>query len=158
MPTANNTELDQRELLTVLTAYKKGDFTVRLPLDWTGTAGKIADTLNDAIALNQQLTDELSRIRRVVGSEGKVTERAVLGGAGGDWRSCVDAVNGLVEGMALPTTEVRRVVTAVAEGNLSEKMALDFEGIPVRGEFLTIATTERLDPTEAEQLGWMFEL
>ena len=143
MATASTTPgpAEPRELRRVLTAYRKGDFTVRMPLDWTGTAGKIADTLNDVLELNEQLAGELQRVRAAVGTEGKVNERAVLGGAKGGWKVCLDAVNGIVEGMALPTTEVRRVVTAVAEGNLSEKMALDFEGVPVRGEFLRIATT-----------------
>src|SRR5713101_3357299 len=72
--------LDTRQLLSVLTAMKKGDFSVRLPLDQTGVAGKIADTLNDVIELNQKLHNELQRISTVVGKEGKTTQRASIGG------------------------------------------------------------------------------
>ena len=59
--------MDMTTLLTALTALKKGDFTVRLPLDWTGVAGKVADTFNEVIELNERMANELERISRVVG-------------------------------------------------------------------------------------------
>src|SRR5437016_14278668 len=73
-PVANN--LDAALLLKTLTALKKGNFTVRMPNDWTGVAGKIADTLNDVIEMNDRLVKELERVSRVVGREGKITQRA----------------------------------------------------------------------------------
>src|SRR5213079_3115593 len=80
-----NESLDTRLLLTALTALKKGDFSVRLPLDWTGTAGKIADAFNDVIERNEKMADELERIRRVVGKEGRIAQRASLGEVSGAW-------------------------------------------------------------------------
>ena len=74
-------ELDEAVLLTVLSDVKSGDFSVRMPLDWTGVAGKIADTLNDVIAANQTLGDELARVSRVVGKEGKLSQRVALRGS-----------------------------------------------------------------------------
>src|ERR1700752_4658751 len=53
--------LDEAVLLSVLADVKDGDFSVRMPLGWTGLAGKIADTLNDVIAANQALGAELAR-------------------------------------------------------------------------------------------------
>ena len=87
MPTAtvSNDELDAKQLLRVLISVKKGDFTVRLPDDHTGVAGKIADTLNDIIELNERMSKELERIGTVVGKEGKITQRASLGSAGAMW-------------------------------------------------------------------------
>ena len=67
--------LDQREMLAVVTALKKGDFSVRLPETWTGTAGRIASTLNDVIEMSQRHTLELERISRSVGKEGKIHQR-----------------------------------------------------------------------------------
>src|SRR5262245_45185696 len=69
-------ELDAKLLLKTLTALKKGNFSIRLPNDWTGVNGKIADTLNDVIEMNDRLVKELERISRVVGREGKITQRA----------------------------------------------------------------------------------
>ena len=68
--------LDTGLLLKTLIALKKGNFSVRLPNDWTGVAGKIADTLNDVIEMNDRLVKELERVSRVVGREGKITQRA----------------------------------------------------------------------------------
>lgn len=87
--------LDPGELLRALTSFKKGDFSVRPPVEYTGVAGKIADTFNDAVELTENMTKEFERISNVVGIQGKVTERASLQGAGGSWADSVDAVNGL---------------------------------------------------------------
>ena len=63
---------DRRQLLVALTALKKGDFSVRLPIEWEGLNGKIADTFNDVIELNEKMAKELERLSRVVGKEGKI--------------------------------------------------------------------------------------
>ena len=86
MPTAQVTdtdELDAKQLLRTLAAVKKGDFSVRMPIDQTGIAGKIADTLNEIIERNERMAAELERISTVVGKEGKIAQRATLGSAGG---------------------------------------------------------------------------
>ena len=77
--------LDMGLLLNTLAAVKKGDFTVRMPLDQTGLAGKVADALNEVIELNEHLANELVRIGTVVGKEGKTAQRASLGKARGAW-------------------------------------------------------------------------
>src|SRR5262249_6437281 len=69
-------DLPPKELLRTVAALKKGDFSVRLPNDWTGISGKIADTLNDVIERNDNLTKELERVSRVVGKEGRIAQRA----------------------------------------------------------------------------------
>src|SRR6267143_5820953 len=88
--------LDSRLLLRVLTDFRKGDFTARLPVDSTGVAGKIYDTINEIIDLNARLTKELERISTVVGKEGKIRHRTSIPGATGGWADCIDSVNGLV--------------------------------------------------------------
>ena len=120
---------------------KQGDFSVRMPLDLTGIAGKVADTLNEVIELNQRLASELVRIGSVVGKEGKTTQRASLGGAGGSWAVCIDAVNDLISDLVQPTNEVARVITAVAKGDLSQTMELEIDARPLTGEFLRTAKT-----------------
>ncbi|HYP00640.1 MAG TPA: HAMP domain-containing protein, partial [Pyrinomonadaceae bacterium] len=128
--------LDTKLLLKTLMAFKKGDFSQRLPTEWTGEAGKIADTLNDIIEMNDQTVKELERVSRVVGRDGKITQRAALPSATGSWVDVVDSVNMLIDDMARPTNEITRVIGAVANGDLSQRMALDVEGRPLKGEFL----------------------
>ncbi|MDX6694635.1 MAG: hypothetical protein QOF02_2238 [Blastocatellia bacterium] len=128
--------LDAKQLLKALTALKKGDFSVRLPDEWTGIAGKIADTLNNVIEMNERMVKELERVSRVVGKEGKIAQRAALPSASGAWGTMVEAVNTLIDDMARPTSEMARVIGAVANGDLSQTMALEVEGRPLKGEFL----------------------
>src|SRR5262245_21602886 len=134
-------KLDSRLLLRILTDYRKGDFSARLPVDSTGIAGKVYDTMNEVIDLNSRLTKELERISSVVGKEGKIRHRATLPGAAGGWAECVDAVNRLVSDLIQPITDVSRVIGAVAKGDLSQTMDLDVEGRHLTGEFLRTAKT-----------------
>jgi HAMP domain-containing protein/CheY-like chemotaxis protein/signal transduction histidine kinase len=141
--------LDTKKLLKVLSDYKRGDFTVRLPVDQTGIAGKIYDTLNEVIELNQQMAREFARISTVVGKSGNVKQRASVPAATGEWQECVNSVNALVTDLVQPTTEVARVIGAVAKGDLSQTMALEIDDRPLTGEFLR---TAKVVNTMVEQL------
>jgi HAMP domain-containing protein/signal transduction histidine kinase/ActR/RegA family two-component response regulator len=137
----NGSEFDTRQLLAALMAFKRGDFSARLPEDWTGVAGKIADTFNDVIRTNQRMTQELERIVRVVGKEGRITQRAALSEVSESWSDAIGCINVLIEDLLRPTSEMARVIGAVAKGNLSETMATEIEGQPLKGEFLRTAKT-----------------
>ena len=65
-------------LLAALTRLRRGDASVRLPLDWTGLAGKVADVFNDVVEQNEAMAAELKRLRQVVGKEGKLKQRASM--------------------------------------------------------------------------------
>src|SRR5882672_3768617 len=121
-------KLDSRLLLRVLTDFRKGDFSARLPVDSTGVAGKIYDTINEIIELNSRLTKELERVSTVVGKEGKIKHRVRVSGATGGWADCIDSVNGLVGDLIQPITDVSRVIGAVAKGDLSQRMEQEVEG------------------------------
>jgi HAMP domain-containing protein/CheY-like chemotaxis protein len=133
--------LDLDELQAVLAAVRKGDFSVRMRSSQTGLAGKVADTLNDIVELNQQMAQELDRVALAVGKEGRTAQRAHLAGAGGSWAASVNSVNTLIGDLVQPTSEVARVIGAVAKGDLSQTMALDIDGRPLMGEFLRIGRT-----------------
>jgi signal transduction histidine kinase/HAMP domain-containing protein/ActR/RegA family two-component response regulator len=120
--------LDPDVLLKVLAEVKNGDFNTRMPLEWTGVAGKVADALNQVIASNQSLEHELARVSRLVGKEGKLTQRVALGRSGDAWAGCVDSVNDLIDDLVRPTKEMQRVIGAVADGDLSKKISLDAQG------------------------------
>src|SRR3954447_1220037 len=102
--------VDTTVLLTALTQLRKGNFSVRLPLDWTGVAGKVADTFNEVVELNERMAYELERIRRVVGQEGKSNQRATRGAVSGSWEESIDSVNALIGDLVHPTSETARVI------------------------------------------------
>src|SRR5437870_3204202 len=128
------------ELLRALKAARDGDFSVRLSERRTGLHGEIASAYNDLIEMNARMAKELARVGRIVGREGRMTERFSMGKATGAWAANATSINSLIDDLVRPTTEVARVITAVAEGDLSQKMALRIEGQPVKGEFLRIGT------------------
>ncbi|GAA1802341.1 HAMP domain-containing protein [Planosporangium flavigriseum] len=128
------------ELAEVLSRVGAGDFKPRLRRR-TGLAGEVCDRFNQVIDIQQQRNRELLRIRRVVGREGRLTERIDEEQFEGEWADGVRAVNALIDDLGRPTTEVARVIVAVAEGDLSQKMALEMEGQSLKGEFLRIGRT-----------------
>src|SRR5689334_9040336 len=142
--------LDRGALLKALRSFKKGDFSVRLPLDLVGIDGEIADAFNDAVEMNETIVEEFARIRDVVGKEGQISQRVRLPSADGSWAGCVDSVNTLIGDLVQPTAEVARVIESVAKGNLSQTMVLEIDGRPLRGEFLRIG---KVVNTMVEQLG-----
>ncbi|MBI3557617.1 MAG: HAMP domain-containing protein, partial [Deltaproteobacteria bacterium] len=137
-PTSRD-EIEQ--LLEVLKSVKSGDFSIRLPYEKGGILSRSGELLNDIIGLNEHMANELLRVGKIVGQEGRMTERASVGPAKGSWATSVNSVNQLISDLVAPTNEVARVITAVAKGDLSQKMFLEIEGRPVRGEFLRIGTT-----------------
>src|SRR6201994_4520316 len=137
-------------LLAALVALRKGDATVRLPMHWTGVSGRVADAFNDVVEQNAGMAEELARLRQVVGKEGKLKQRASLREAKGFWGESIDCINSLIDDLVHPTSEVARVIGAVAQGDLSKSMALEVDARPLEGGFLRTAKTIN---TMVEQLG-----
>jgi len=147
---ANTEVADLGLILTTLQTMRDGDFSVRLPRTWPGLAGKIADTLNEIVAANQQMARELKRVGQAVGKEGRIRERTRFHGSRGEWSEIEVSVNTLVEDLLRPTTEVTRAIAAVAQGNLTQTVRLDVDGRPLEGEFLRAANIVN---TMIQQLG-----
>ncbi len=105
-------------ILESLHTMKNGDFSVRLPVSWTGLAGKIADNFNEIVATNEHMALELKRVGQAVGKEGRTRERIRLERRRGAWDEMEVSVNTLVEDLLRPTNEVTRAIAAVAQGNL----------------------------------------
>ena len=129
-----------RTILYALQRVAAGDFTVRLPGDWLGVEGKIADTFNGIVASNERMALELARVGQVVGKEGKIRERTKFDRSRGAWGEMEGSVNGLIDDLLRPTTEVTQAIAAVASGNLTHTVRLDADGRPLAGEFLRAAT------------------
>jgi HAMP domain-containing protein/CheY-like chemotaxis protein/signal transduction histidine kinase len=132
-------QADLAVLLSGLQTMRDGDFSVRLPGTWIGMAGKIADTFNEIVAANQQMAQELKRVGKVVGKQGRTRERARFHESRGAWGEMEVSINTLVEDLLRPTTEVTRAIAAVAQGNLTQTVRLDVDGRPLEGEFLRSA-------------------
>jgi HAMP domain-containing protein/CheY-like chemotaxis protein/signal transduction histidine kinase len=137
-------------ILQGLQGMKDGDFSVRLPVSWTGLAGKIADYFNEIVSANEQMAHELKRVGQAVGKEGRTRERIKVPRYRGAWNDMETSVNTLVEDLLRPTNEVTRAIAAVAQGNLTQTVRLDVDGRPLEGEFLRSA---KIVNTMIEQLG-----
>ncbi|WP_242048921.1 HAMP domain-containing protein [Planktothrix sp. FACHB-1365] len=145
----NTDDLDVSQLLEILNAFEKGDFSVRMPINKTGLAGKVADKLNDIIERNERMVEEFERISTVVGKEGKSTQRATVNNANGQWMDAINSINMLISDLVQPMAETARVIRAVANGDLSQIIPLDIDGRQLKGEFLQ--TTQTIN-TMVEQL------
>src|ERR1700674_456076 len=141
---------DLSVILAALQTMREGDFSVRLPGYWTGLHGKIADTFNEIVSTNQQMSRELTRVGQAVGKEGRTSERARFHQSRGSWGEMEVSINTLTEDLLRPTTEVTRAIAAVAQGNLTQTVRLDVDGRPLEGEFLRSANIVN---TMIQQLG-----
>ncbi|MEO7192645.1 MAG: HAMP domain-containing protein, partial [Vicinamibacterales bacterium] len=119
--------------------FRDGNSNVRLPPDLMGIEGKLADVFNEIAVLGDRRAQEVARVCRMVGKEGKLKERMWVPGAIGARADEVVALNTLIDDLVWPTTEVTRAVGAVANGDLTQSMSLEVDGRPLEGEFLRSA-------------------
>ncbi|MEU3374236.1 HAMP domain-containing protein [Streptomyces sp. NPDC006660] len=125
---------------------RDGNFRKRLTVSGDGVMAEICAVFNEVADRNLHLTGEIARVRRMVGREGKLTERLENGACEGSWAAAIDASNALVDDLARPVSEVGRVLSAVTEGDLEQRMDLRSHGSdgaerPLRGEFLKVGRT-----------------
>ncbi|MBA3773651.1 MAG: HAMP domain-containing protein [Ramlibacter sp.] len=130
-------------------AFSSGDFDVRLPADWSGVDGRIAEAFNQAIGNADRVTGEVARLSTTVGKEGRLSQRMSAPGAIGGWAAQVDSLNTLMDDLVRPTTDIARTIGAVAKGDLGQSMDLQVDGRALKGEFLRSA---KLVNTMIEQL------
>ncbi len=136
----DDSDLDLRKLLRALQAVRDGDFSVRLPSDKTGIAGKVADTFNEIVASSQRMAREIERAGQMVGKEGKTRHRVSVDRRSGSWGAMEGSINTLIDDLLWPTAEVTRTISAVAKGDLSQRMQMEVDGRPLKGEFQRSAT------------------
>ncbi|MCW2870673.1 HAMP domain-containing protein [Actinacidiphila oryziradicis] len=147
--TSGTVEVDSAaldRLLGALSSMRDGNFRKRLTPSGDGVMAEIAVVFNEVADRNQHLTGELARVRRAVGREGKLTERLETGACEGSWAAAVEGTNDFLDDLVRPVSEVGRVLSAVAEGDLEQRMDLrsqgsDGSGHPLRGEFLKVGRT-----------------
>src|SRR5215468_930675 len=91
------------DLLHALQAMRSGDFSVRMTGDHLGIEGKIADTLNEIVAANRRMAQQLELVGQVVGREGKTRKRVAMGIPHGAWREMEESINALIDDLLWPT-------------------------------------------------------
>jgi HAMP domain-containing protein/CheY-like chemotaxis protein/signal transduction histidine kinase len=129
-----------KQMLVAMSAFRDGDFSVRMPSDWDGTSFRIAQAFNQALAHDERISREITRLSENVGKEGRLKQRMTVPGAVGGWAVTVDSLNMLMDDLVRPTTEIARTIGAVAKGDLGQSMDLSVDGRPLKGEFLRSAT------------------
>jgi HAMP domain-containing protein/CheY-like chemotaxis protein/signal transduction histidine kinase len=130
-----------QRLLAGMRSMNSGDFSVRLTPNGDPLMAEIIEAFNQLADKRSSFTDELVRVSSSVGREGNMRDRFNMGVVGGAWATSVDAINGLIQDLGQPTHEVSRVIQAVAEGDLSQKVELEIQGKQVQGEFFRIGST-----------------
>ena len=142
-------EAHSRQILKAIVAFRDGDFSARLPADWPGIEGRIAEAFNQTIVREEIISREVRRLSATVGKEGRLKQRMSLPGAVGDWAVKADSINTLIDDLVRPTVDVARTIGAVAKGDLSQSVELEVDGRALEGEFLRSA---KLVNTMIEQL------
>ncbi len=128
-----------RKILAAIIAFRDGHFSERLPTDWAGTEGRIAEAFNETIAQEERISREVARLSVTVGKEGRVKQRMSVPGVVGGWADTIDSLNVLLDDLVRPTADVARTIGAVAKGDLGQSMELEVDGRPLQGEFLRSA-------------------
>ena len=108
------TTSQERRLLAALHAFRRGDFSVRLPVSGTAMETEIALAFNECLEMKTRLLGEVKRVSRSISKDGRLSLRSALEGAQGGWQEHVDAYNLLIESVATPLAETSRVIGAVA--------------------------------------------
>jgi HAMP domain-containing protein/CheY-like chemotaxis protein/signal transduction histidine kinase len=138
---AEATEQPELQLiLDALQSVRVGDFSVRLPRDLSGLAGKVADAFNEIVAGNERMAQQLEEVGTIVGREGRTKRRVRLGLSHGAWVDMEGSINTLIDDLLWPTDAVTRAIGAVARGDLLQTVPLEVDGRPLKGEFLRSAT------------------
>ncbi|WP_396616301.1 HAMP domain-containing protein [Lysobacter soli] len=126
-------------IIEAMDAVRGGDFSVRLPLNWHGQEGQLAQILNEIVSHNRRLAAELSRVGEAVGREGQTRQRVVPANREGQWLGMEDSVNALIDDLVRPVEAMSEAMAGVAKGDLTRTVPLEADGRPLKGEFLRSA-------------------
>ncbi|MER6003919.1 HAMP domain-containing protein [Nonomuraea sp. NPDC051941] len=141
---ANNLTSQVRSIATVATAVAQGNLSKKITVDAQGEILQLKDTLNTMVDQLSSFADEVTRVAREVGTEGKLGGRAEVKGVSGVWKDLTDNVNSMANNLTYQVRNIAQVTTAVANGDLTRKIDVD-----AQGEILELKSTMN---TMVEQL------
>src|SRR5215475_7057072 len=130
---------DLRPLLTAMRRLRDGDLHVRLPAEDDGILGSLAAEITRTAERNRHFADELNRVCREVVRQGRLDARLSASPGQGAWTGSVEAANTLIDALVEPTANATRVLEAVADGDLTQRMDLQDGKRPQRGDLRRLA-------------------
>jgi osomolarity two-component system sensor histidine kinase NIK1 len=133
---ANNLTAQVRDIAEVTTAVAKGDLTQQVRAQCKGEILTLKDTINSMVHQLRQFAQEVTKIAREVGTEGRLGGQATVHGVEGTWKDLTENVNGMAMNLTTHVREIAAVTTAVAQGDLSKKVEVE-----VQGEILELKNT-----------------
>src|SRR5438045_7273351 len=133
---ASNLTTQVRNIAAVTTAVATGDLTKKITVDVRGEILELKNTVNTMVDKLSSFADEVTRVAREVGTEGKLGGQAQVKGVAGTWKDLTDSVNSMAGNLTAQVRNIAEVTTAVAKGDLSRKITVD-----VRGEILELKNT-----------------
>ncbi|WSL65854.1 HAMP domain-containing protein [Kitasatospora herbaricolor] len=142
---ANNLTGQVRNIAQVTTAVARGDLSQKIEVDARGEILELKNTINTMVDQLSGFAEQVTRVARQVGTEGRLGGQAQVPGAAGVWRDLTDNVNFMANNLTDQVRNIAQVTTAVAKGDLSQKIQVD-----ARGEILELKNTIN---TMVDQLG-----
>src|SRR6187200_3399772 len=125
-----------RNIAAVTTAVAQGDLSQKITVDAKGEVNQLKETINTMVDQLRAFADEVTRVAREVGTEGRLGGQAFVPGVGGTWKDLTDNVNFMASNLTDQVRNIAQVTTAVAKGDLSQKITVD-----VKGEVLQLKNT-----------------
>src|SRR5205823_694895 len=133
---ASNLTVQLRDVSKVATAIANGDLTQKISVDVKGEILQIKDVINKMVDTLRSFAAEVTRVAKEVGTEGKLGGQADVKGVAGTWKDLTDNVNQLAGNLTSQVRNIAKVTTAVAKGDLSQKITVD-----AKGEILELKNT-----------------
>ena len=125
-----------RQIAQVTTAVARGDLSQKIDVDARGEILELKNTINTMVDQLSAFADQVTRVAREVGTDGRLGGQAQVPGVAGVWRDLTDSVNGMAGNLTAQVRNIAQVATAVARGDLSQKIDVD-----ARGEILELKNT-----------------
>src|SRR5881398_3505801 len=133
---AGNLTSQVRNIAQVTTAVANGDLSQKISVEARGEVAQLADTINTMVDQLSTFADEVTRVAREVGTDGKLGGQAEVRGVSGTWKDLTDSVNFMAGNLTGQVRNIAQVVTTVANGDLKQKLSVD-----VKGEMLELKNT-----------------
>ncbi|HEU5159545.1 MAG TPA: HAMP domain-containing protein [Streptosporangiaceae bacterium] len=133
---ASNLTSQVRNIAQVATAVARGDLSRKITVDAQGEIRELKETINTMVETLSAFADEVTRVAREVGTEGRLGGQANVRGVSGVWKDLTDNVNGMANNLTRQVRNIAQVTTAVAHGDLTKKIDVE-----ARGEILALKTT-----------------
>jgi CheY-like chemotaxis protein/signal transduction histidine kinase/HAMP domain-containing protein len=125
---ASNLTTQVRGIAKVVTAVAKGDLSKRLVVEAKGEIAELAETINDMTQTLSTFADQVTTVAREVGTDGKLGGQARVPGVAGTWKDLTDSVNSMASNLTTQVRGIVKLITAVANGDLSQKFTMDAQG------------------------------